>query len=75
MAKQCSEQCYGYGDHTECKAYYWAENIVVPAGYYGSAGGELSTGCLFFNKALTSDDFVAAAEGQATIASAGNIAC
>jgi len=74
-AEQCSEQCYGYGDHTECKAYYWAENIVVPAGYYGSPGGELLTGCLFFNRTLTSDEFVVAPEGQATVASAGNIAC
>jgi hypothetical protein len=75
MAQQCLEQCYGYGEHIECKTAFWAENMVVPEGYYGSPGGQLSTGCLFFTRTLTSDDFVAAPEGQATDAFAGNIAC
>jgi len=75
MAEQCANQCYGYGDHVECKTAFWAENLVVPAGYYGSTGGQLLTGCLFFTRALTSEDFVAAPEGQATDAVAKNIAC
>ncbi|KAI4943879.1 hypothetical protein J4E91_009025 [Alternaria rosae] len=75
MAQQCLQQCYGYGYHVECKTSYWAENVVVPAGYYGTAGGQLETACLMFSRALTSDDFVAAPEGQGTGATAGNIAC
>jgi hypothetical protein len=75
MQEQCEQQCYGYGYHVECKTAFWAENLVLPAGYYGSTGGQLSTGCLFFTRALTSGDFVAAPEGQATDAYARNIAC
>jgi hypothetical protein len=75
MANQCVSQCYGFGYHVECKTAFWAENIVVPAGYYGSPGGQLSTGCLFFNRTLSSDDFFAAPEGQATDAFARDIAC
>lgn len=75
MAEQCLQQCYGYGYHVECKTAYWAENIIVPAGYYGSPGGQLSTGCLFFSRVLTATDFVAAPAGQATDAFAGNLAC
>jgi hypothetical protein len=75
MAQQCLEQCYGYGYHVECKTAFWAENIVVPAGYYGTAGGQLSTGCLFFNRPLMNGDFVPAPEGQGTHSFARNIAC
>jgi hypothetical protein len=75
MAQQCLQQCYGYGYHVECKTAYWAENVVVPAGYYGTAGGQLETACLMFSRVLTSDDFVAAPEGQGTSATASNIAC
>jgi hypothetical protein len=75
MAQQCLEQCYGYGYHIECKTAFWAENLVVPAGYYGTPGGQLSTGCLFFGRELTSSDFVTAPVGQATDAFARNIAC
>jgi hypothetical protein len=75
MAQQCLEQCYGYGYHIECKTAFWAENLVVPAGYYGTPGGQLSTGCLFFSRELTSSDFVAAPVGQATDAFVRNIAC
>jgi hypothetical protein len=75
LAQRCLEQCYGYGTHVECKSAFWANNIVIPANYYGSAGGGLSTGCLMFKRALTSEDFVVAPAGQATDAFAGNIAC
>ncbi|EDU45592.1 hypothetical protein A1F94_002948 [Pyrenophora tritici-repentis] len=75
MAQQCLEQCYGYGYHVECKTAYWAQNVAVPAGYYGTAGGQLETACLMFNRALTSDDFVVAPEGQGTDAVARNIVC
>lgn len=75
MAQQCLQQCYGYGNHVECKTAYWAQNVAVPAGYYGTAGGQLETACLMFSRALTSDDFVVAPEGQGTDAVAGNVAC
>jgi hypothetical protein len=75
MAEQCLEQCYGYGFHVECKTAFWAENLVVPAGYYGTPGGQLSTGCLMFNRALDSNDFIVAPDGQATDGFAGNIEC
>jgi hypothetical protein len=75
LAEQCLQQCYGFGDSTQCKAAFWAENMVVPAGYYGSPGGNLETACLMFNRALTSADFAAAPEGQATSPYAGNIKC
>lgn len=75
MAEQCLQQCYGYGYHTECKTAFWAENLVVPAGYYGTPGGQLETGCIFFTRALTVADFTEAPEGQATSAFAGTIAC
>ena len=75
MARQCLQQCYGYGYHVECKTAYWAENVVVPKGYYGTEGGQLSTACLMFNRTLTSEDFVPAPEGQGTGSFAGNIAC
>ena len=75
LAQQCLEQCYGYGTHVECKSAFWANNVVIPAGYYGTPGGDLSTGCLMFKRALTSEDFVVAPAGQATDAFAGNIAC
>ncbi|KAF1939984.1 hypothetical protein EJ02DRAFT_456440 [Clathrospora elynae] len=75
MANQCLEQCYGYGYHVECKTAYWAENVAVPAGYYGSTGGQLETACLMFSRVFTAEDFVAAPQGQATDAVAGNIEC
>jgi hypothetical protein len=75
MAEQCLQQCYGYGYHVECKSAYWAENVMVPAGYYGTAGGQLSTACLMFSRALNMDDFVPVPEGQRIDAFAGNIAC
>lgn len=74
-AEQCLKQCYGYGDHTECKGAYWAENLPVPEGYYGSPGGQPATGCLMFKRPLQSSDFVVAPAGNATNAFAGNIAC
>lgn len=75
MAEQCLQQCYGYGYHTECKTAYWADNVVVPEGYYGTPGGQLSTACLFFSEALSEIDFVVAPAGQGTDALAGNIVC
>jgi hypothetical protein len=75
MAEQCLQQCYGYGTHVECKSAFWAENLVVPAGYKGTPGGQLLTGCIMFDRTLDGSDFVAAPEGQATDAVAGNIAC
>jgi hypothetical protein len=75
MSQQCLEQCYGYGTSTECHSAYWAENIPVPAGYYGSPGGQLETACIFYTRALTAADLEAAPEGQGTSSFARNIAC
>ncbi|CBX90641.1 hypothetical protein IAQ61_002132 [Plenodomus lingam] len=75
MAENCLFQCYGYGNHTECKTAYWAENVPTPSGYYGTPGGDLSTACIFFTRPLSASDFVVAPVGQATDAYAGNIAC
>ncbi|KAK7183104.1 hypothetical protein DPSP01_005952 [Paraphaeosphaeria sporulosa] len=75
MAQQCLEQCYGYGTSIECKGAFWAENMVVPPGYYGSPGGQLETACVFYTRALTEADFEEAPEGQGTGAYARNIAC
>jgi hypothetical protein len=75
LALQCLQQCYGYGKKGDCVASYWAENIPTPPGYYGTPGGSLETGCLFFTRLLTAEDFVIAPEGQATSSSAGNIVC
>jgi hypothetical protein len=75
MAQQCLEQCYGYGTSTECKGAFWAENVPVPAGYYGSPGGQLETACVFYTRALTAVDLEKAPAGQGTSAYARNIAC
>ncbi|KAF2850556.1 hypothetical protein T440DRAFT_468533 [Plenodomus tracheiphilus IPT5] len=75
MAEQCLQQCYGYGYHVECKTAFWAENVLTPAGYYGTPGGDLATACVLFGRALVAGDFVVAPEGQGTDAFAGNIAC
>jgi hypothetical protein len=75
MSEQCLEQCYGYGNHVECKTAFWGENLVVPAGYYGTPGGQLSTGCLLFNQALDISDFVIAHESQVLNPVARNIKC
>ncbi|KAH8706135.1 hypothetical protein GQ44DRAFT_777799 [Phaeosphaeriaceae sp. PMI808] len=75
MAEQCLQQCYGYGYHVECNAAFWAENLIVPSGYFGTEGGQPATGCLFFNKTLSISDFINAPEGQATDAFARNIVC
>ncbi|USP74665.1 uncharacterized protein yc1106_01939 [Curvularia clavata] len=75
MAQQCLQQCYGYGTHTECKTAYWAENVVIPKGYYGTEGGGLATACLMFDRELGQEDFVLAPEGQGTGAWAGVIEC
>ncbi|KAF1828577.1 hypothetical protein BDW02DRAFT_643382 [Decorospora gaudefroyi] len=75
MALQCLQQCYGYGNHTQCKSAFWAENMVTPQGYYGSQGGQLQTACLLFGRELKAGDFVGAPEGQGTGGVAGNIFC
>ena len=75
MAEQCFQQCYGYGDSTECKTAFWAENVVVPAGYYGGPGGDLMTACLFFNATLTSADFGITDGDLGTTPAAADIQC
>lgn len=75
MATQCLQQCYGYGTHTECKTAFWAENMLVPKGYYGGEGGYLATGCVMFERELGAGDFEVAPEGQGKSAFAGTIKC
>ncbi|KAF2113371.1 hypothetical protein BDV96DRAFT_496312 [Lophiotrema nucula] len=75
LQKQCLEQCYGLGVTPPCVAAYWADNLVVPAGYYGGAGGNLATGCLMYNRTLETTDFVKATDGHATDAYVGDIKC
>ncbi|KAF2242877.1 hypothetical protein BU26DRAFT_120422 [Trematosphaeria pertusa] len=75
MAEQCLQQCYGYGNHTECKAAFWAQNVKTPAGYYGTPGGDPMTACIMFDRAVTPEDFVAAPEGEGTDAYTRNLAC
>lgn len=75
MAQQCLQQCYGYGTHVECKTAYWAENVTVPKGYYGSEGGYLATACLLFGRVLGEGDFVGAPEGQGVGAWAAVVEC
>ncbi|KAF2676001.1 hypothetical protein K458DRAFT_410820 [Lentithecium fluviatile CBS 122367] len=73
LAEQCLQQCYGYGDSTECHAAYWAENVAVPEGFRGA--GNMMTACVLFTRPLTESDFEDAPEGQATDAYTRNLAC
>ncbi|XPT00385.1 hypothetical protein M3J09_009539 [Ascochyta lentis] len=75
MSLQCLQQCHGYGDGSQCKASFWAENMVVPEGYYGSPGGQLETACLFFNQTMKDEDFVVTKGGQASNTFAWNLEC
>lgn len=51
----CLEQCYSL---TGCKSVLFANNAPTPAGYYGTAGGVPSLGCIMFGVSLTPADFV-----------------
>lgn len=73
MSEQCLQQCYGYGDSTQCHAAYWAENVEVPQDSLGA--GNKMTACLLFSRPLTTEDFKKAPEGQATDAYTRNLAC
>ena len=75
MAQQCLEQCYGYGDSTECKTAFWAESVEVPSSYYNSPPGTYETACLFYTEALSTADFVVAASGHGTTPYAATIEC
>lgn len=72
MAEQCLQQCYGYGDSTQCHAAFWAENVEVPQGSRGT--GKMTT-CQLFSRPLTAQDFEPAMDGEATDAYARNLAC
>lgn len=76
MSKFCLEQCYGYGNSTECQAAYWAENVEVPEGYReGIPEGTYLTACLLFTRPLLPNDFIDAPAGEGTTAFAANIKC
>ena len=70
----CVEQCNSWYPK-ECTSAFWAEDLVIPKGYYGTPGGSLSTGCLFFKRPLMAEDFEVAPEGQAERFYAANIEC
>jgi hypothetical protein len=73
--KQCSQQCYGYGDGGECKSVVLAYDVPTPKGYYGGTGGELRVACLMFDEFLAADVFESAPEGQWSDVRAGNLHC
>ena len=75
QAKECSEQCYGYGNPGECKSSFVAFKVPVPKGYFGSTGGQLEIGCLLFSEYLHPNDFVKAKEGEYVKATAADISC
>ena len=75
MSLQCLQQCHGYGDGSQCKTAFWAENMPVPEGYYRTSGEQLETACLFFTRALGDEDFEIAPEGQASTAFAWSLQC
>lgn len=68
----CIDQCNGLSG---CKSAFMAYNAPTPKGYFGTQGGALEVGCLFFNRTLTPLDFVPAVKGQYVNATAGNIYC
>lgn len=74
-AKQCKQQCYGYGTTGECKSSFVGYQVPTPKGYQGTTGGSLETGCLLFKEYLTPLDFVASAEGRYLNATAASIYC
>lgn len=73
--KQCSQQCYGYGDAGECKSVISAYDVPTPKGYLGGSGGELMIACLMFDEYLVADNFEAAPEGQWLDVKADNLHC
>lgn len=75
QAKQCKQQCYGFGNVGDCVASFVGYNVPVPEGYMGSEGGELVTACLLFGEWLTPLDFVRAGEGRYVNATAASIYC
>lgn len=74
QAKQCRQQCYGYGEG-ECRTSFVGYQIPVPEGYMGSSGGQLETGCLLFSNYMDPNVFVKASKGQYLNATATNIYC
>ncbi|GAB7331563.1 hypothetical protein MBLNU13_g02950t1 [Cladosporium sp. NU13] len=62
--EQCSQQCYGYGEASECKSVILAYDIPMPNGYHGALGGEFMVACLMFDQFLAADSFEVAPEGQ-----------
>ena len=73
--EQCSQQCYGYGTKGSCKSVLLSYNTSVPAGWFGTPGGDLVTGCIMFDAYITPNDFVAAPSGQYVNETAGSIYC
>ena len=73
-SRGCIQQCNSWYPK-ECISVFWAEKLVIPKGYYGTPGGSLSTGCLFFKRLLKPEDFEVAPEGQAQEFYAANIEC
>lgn len=75
QAKECKQQCYGYGNPGECKSSFVGFKMPVPKGYMGTDGGQLEIGCLLFSEYLDPTSFVPAKKGQYQKATAANIYC
>lgn len=75
QAKQCKQQCYGYGNTGECKSSLVGYQIPTPPGYEGTKGGDLETACLLFSAYMDPNTFVEAPAGQYVNATAANIYC
>ena len=58
---KCIQQCHGLGNDT-CKAAFYASAVPQPP-MRGSPGGELTTACLMFDRAIGTNDFVIAKDG------------
>ncbi|KAE9994182.1 hypothetical protein Vi05172_g11322 [Venturia inaequalis] len=77
LFQKCIETCYGYGTTGSCKSVYQAYNYPAPP-MYGGAGGNPTTACLLFNRAVTVADFEVVPEsesGKWTASRAGSVSC
>lgn len=77
LFQKCLETCYGYGTTGSCKSVYQAYNYPAPP-MFGGAGGNPTTACLMFNRAVTVVDFEIVPDsdtGKWTASRAGGISC
>lgn len=70
--EQCLEQCNSLAG---CKSVVFANNAPTPKGYFGTAGGVPSVGCVMFKQYLTPEDFVPATANAWVNETSANIYC